>query len=385
MKPSSPGSPKKGSASHLPPSSQIPSKTPQPSVLLGNAEKPLSAFGRGSKSAHDAFIAEALYCESLLPKGVTLLDAAKFFVEQRGNALLSTVKDVAESYRDTALKGASAKYREEQWRFVGDAVSHFGARTLFKALTKPQVIGYIRSGSTYWVRYSRKRAVSVLVTEALLLDVIEKNPLLGFRLEDAPKRTPHYLKHWEVDAILEFTAREAPRFLNAFALQLLMGIRTEELCRPVEIENGRLMKRPLWWSDISFGLSINMPAEVTKTGYRRTLDYWPPALTRWMRRPKRGDTPLCPVLGLEDAKTKLLRNLRRERKAAKLPPVDFRQNDFRRTYATFSIAAFGVEKTKARMGHEDSSKMLRRHYDGGLPPEVDALGYFGSGLDNPIP
>lgn len=330
--------------------------------------------GRTHLSLGKRKVDELLYCEAILPAGVSITDACRFYIEHNSGQNNVTIGDVASLYLVDLKRAKKAEdYQAEMKRTVESAVEHFGKSMLFSALTKAKLLTYIKGGETYWVRYARKRAVSVLISKARDLEAIRLNPLDGYTFEDAPKSTPHFLKLEDTQAILDYTAQHKPELVTPFALQLFAGIRTEELSRN-EV-NG---KRPLRWSDIKFGESITVPVEVSKTGDRRVVDYWPAALTNWLDKPAKADSQVCTVSELDDAKSKLIKALNKERVAQSLPEVDFRQNDFRRTYATHSVQLFGGEKTKDRLGHQESSKVLKKHYDG-LSTKHQAEAHFALG------
>jgi hypothetical protein len=327
---------------------------------------------------------EMLYCESMLPPGVGLRDCVHFYLEHHSGSNTTTILDVAKLYlTDLKRQQKAEDYQDEMKRTVESAVVALEGATiddeklkdtgkLFSTLNRAMLLRFIKSGETYWVRYARKRAVSVLISKAREMEAIKFNPLDGWVFEDAPKKTPHFLKNWEADAILNYANRHKPELVTPFALQLFAGIRTEELCRNVTDT-----KRPLWWSDLKFGQSITIPVEVSKTNDRRVIDYWPEALSNWIVNPGEGAVPVCSYAELDDAKSKLIKALNKERKRLELPKVDFKQNDFRRTYATNSVAVFGGEKTKDRLGHQEPSKVLKKHYDG-LTEKAIAEAYYQS-------
>lgn len=345
-------------------------------VAWSKDRKPEAGLGK-------RIVEEVAYCLSILPPGVSLTDACRFYNANHSGSKV-TVCEVATTYLKH-LKG-SADYRAEMKRTVEHFALYFGSEYFpqtkeqaakkepkvlnpetgmrFADLTKGRFIAYIKEPDSYWLRYGRKRAVSVLITQARDLEVVRMNPLDGWKFEDAPKSTPHFLRLWEVEAILNHALRHRPELVAPFALQFFAGIRTEELGRAEERAGKKIVKRPLWWSDLKIGESITIPVEVSKTNDRRVIDYWPPALTHWMKKAGEGDTPIATYAELDDAKSTLIRKMNEDREARGLPIVDFRQNDFRRTYATHSVPVFGGEKTKERMGHQEHSKVLKKNYDG---------------------
>lgn len=318
---------------------------------------------RGDASANlgKRTVDEVAYLQGLLPSGVSLTDAVRYYLQHHRNVAEATLGSIAEAYLTDCRRSSSAKYQETMGYSVASVVEHFGADTLFSALSKAQLIQFIKAPESYWVRYGRKRAVSCLITKARELDAIGSNPLEGWQFEDAPKATPHVLTNAEVQRLMEHTLAVRPELIPSFALQLFAGIRTEELCRD---EEG---KRALTWEDITFGQRIDVPIEVSKTDDRRVITFWPEALTHWLNAvPGERTGLICPVAQLDDAKSKLL---------ADLDGVNFRQNDFRRTYASNAYALHGA-LVQDWMGHTDG-RMLKKHYRDFVEP-TQAKAFFAS-------
>lgn len=303
---------------------------------------------------------EVLYVTGLLPSGVTLTDAVRFFIEHNAGLARVTVGQCAEAYRLLLKRQASDKYAEEQGRVITEVEKLLGAETVFSTIPKATLIETINAPETYWTRYGRKRAVSCLISKALELGGLKDNPLANWRFEKAPKKTPHVLSNEAVQSIMERVLAERPELVPCFALQLFAGIRTDELCR-----KDKKGKRALRWEDIDIGTRITVPIEVSKTGDKRVIDFWPAALTNWLNAvggSRKGR--ICPVEKLDDAKSKLLSDM-----------PEFQQNDFRRTFASNAYALHGA-KTQDWMGHTDG-RMLKKHYRDFRTPE-QAEAFFAS-------
>lgn len=309
-------------------------------------------------------------CKSMLPSGVTLLDAVRFYLEHSHSGVRMTLAEVAKAYlQDLKVQKRSEDYRATMESDVAKALAGLGADRTVDTLKRHEYIAYIKSGETFWVRYGRKRAVSCLISKARELGAVGSNALEGFTFEDAPKATPHTLTLSDTQAILEFTLKTRPDLLPSLAFKLFAGIRTEELCRN-EV-NG---KRPLLWEDVTVGQSINVPIEVSKTNERRVVDFWPEALTFWLNAsPLVFPGRICPVAELDNETSRLIVALNKARVLEGLKPVDFQQNDFRRTYASMSYAVRGGEKTADSTGH--SLKVLKKHYRD-FKTETEAKAYF---------
>lgn len=320
-------------------------------IKAWNDEKPETGLGK-------RLLDEVLYVRSLLPSGVSFTDLWRFYSQHHAGLVDVTLETVCSDYiTELKKQKKSPDYIEEQENNVKNAKEDLGATTVFSALSKGRLLKFIKAPDSYWSRYARKRLVSVLISKARELEAIKVNPLDGWKFEDAPKKTPHTLKLWEIEAILEFTLKERPELVASFALKLFAGIRTEELCRT---PSGT--KRPLSWDDIVFGEKIDLPVAVSKTNDRRVITFWPAALTHWVAAGVGLDKlkgTICPVNELDDAQCAVIRRLNKARGDAGLPLVDFQQNDFRRTYASNCYAIHGAA-TADWTGH--SLKVLKKSY-----------------------
>ena len=68
-------------------------------------------------------------------------------------------------------------------------VKELGEATLITSLSKGVLIPFIRAGAAYWDRFGRKRIASLVVSKAIEMEVIAKNPLDGFVFETATSVT----------------------------------------------------------------------------------------------------------------------------------------------------------------------------------------------------
>lgn len=321
-----------------------------------DANEAITEWLRGDTSTglSKRLVDEVLYIRSMLPKGTSLTDLWRFYAQHHTGLIVATVKKVADAYLVDLKRSPSKKYREEQERVIEQAVEFFGAETLFSALPKARLIEFIKEPGSYWNRYGRKRVVRCLISKARELDAIKVDPLDGWKFEKAPKSTPHTLHFEEVQKIMEHVLATRPEFVPCFALQLFAGIRSEELCRPDE--KG---KRALRWEDITFGQSIDVPIEVSKTNDRRVISFWPAALTHWLNAVKvERKGRVCVIQEYTDAKSDLIEEVE---------GVNFQQNDFRRTYASNAYALHGA-LVQDWMGHTDG-RMLKKHYRDFVPVE----------------
>jgi integrase len=341
------------------------------------AKTEASQFTKGRKpeaALGSRTLDEVQYCRALLPSGVSLTDCVRYYLQSHSGVSSVTIQEVCDSYLlDLKSQRKSEDYQVEQARWASVFAAELGAESLFSTLGKAVLLKFIKSDTeSYWNRYGRKRITSCLITKAIEMEALKVSPLVGWKFEEAKKSRPHFLTLADVTTILQYAEAHKPELVPAFALQLFAGIRTEELCR-----NAVNDKRPLEWKDITFGTRIDLGPEVTKTGDRRVIDFWPEALTSWMAPHKKTEGRVCELVELDNAKSKLIRDLNAALKADGKSPVDFRQNDFRRTYASHVCAYFqDASKAQLYLGQRDKD-VLWEHYREYIS-EGDAKAYFVS-------
>lgn len=346
------------------------------------AKKAISDWSSGrdpSEAVGKRRLDSLLSAERLLPAGVTILDAVRFYLSKNGNQSTVTIATLCDSYLSKIeLEKAADKYVEEQKRMVAIAKKELGEKSLaVSTLTKARLVSFIMSDkASYWNRYARRRIASVLVSQAREMEVFKENPLEGWELKKPKSKRPSYLQVWEVKAIMDFVWENRRDLVPAFALQLWAGIRTEELCRVVTDD-----KRPLDWADLDFGRKIKVEAEVSKMGTRGVIDFWPEALTHWLAPFKKPKGVICPVLEFDDVKSKLMKALNKRRKDLNQPAVKFRQNCFRHSYASYTCS-FWQDAGRAQLALRQIDKDVFWTNYREYVTEDDAKLYMGSALDD---
>jgi hypothetical protein len=330
-------------------------------------EAPSVAVG---KRRLDAF----LQAESLLPSGVSLLDAVRHYIATKLSGSRTTIKEVLDGIRtDHADSKARAKYVGEIARAVAWLEKAIPLNTAFASVTRKMWLDFIREDTaSYWNRYARKRLVSLMVSKAREMEAITSNPLDGFILRGSGEKRASVLSCADAEAILSFAKQRAVGLLPALALQLFCGIRTGELDRDEE-GGGRLQ-----WRHVLNGRGISVPGHVAKMrGERDFVHFWPASLERWLpEAPQDGNTPVYAGKSLIIDRQSLLRSLNSHRKKAGLPPVPYRQNCFRHTFASMACAFFQDAGAASLLCRQKDKDVFWRFYRERVEPS-EAPRYFG--------
>lgn len=320
-----------------------------------------------------------LAAKALLPAGVSVLDAARYFIAHNPSASKTTVQEVCDYYWHSLL-GMSWKYRQEQRRWIAKLKEELGGKTLFRDVTKARFVAFIYANRASEANtYARKRIASRLCYLARHeMEATSSNVLDGWkRPRCRTEKTKFFMSVENTAVFMRWVQEQAPHLVPSFALQLWAGIRTHELCR--KDENG---KRGLRWEDISWGKRIYVPSEVAKMSQSGWVDFWAPCLSKWMEPHREAKGRICPVLNLDDAKHKLLVSLNASRTRNDLEPVKHKQNAFRHSFATYHVAYINDEgKTRSCLRQRDRDVMWR-HYINNEAEHERAVRYFETVLPN---
>lgn len=282
-----------------------------------------------------------LQAEALLPEGVTVLDAVRFYALHHTGAKATTIQTAVDACR-TDLKATSEAYRKEAKRWFDAVVAELGKDTCISSITAERWKAFVKNDTTsYWNRYARRRCASVVISKAMELGALKANPLVGFKLPNRVGQRPFFMSVEDTQVFMDHVWINHHELVPAFALQLFAGIRTEELSRKTTKDaRGNVTKRALDWSDIAFEKRIDVGPETAKMHERGVIDFWPKALTNCLAEFQKDSGPICPYSTLKQIKSRIVRELNIERVAAKLPPIKFKQNAFRHSYGTYVCAQF---------------------------------------------
>lgn len=317
--------------------------------------------------------------EALLPPGVSLLDAVRGYLAA-GNSP-TTLSTLVEWYKGDSLKTASAKYREVQEAEIDALLRRFDGSTKFASITKAQWVAYIESDASYWNRYARRRLASVLIKRALFLDVLFKNPIDGYELNDTQRQRKEdsvfTMSNDDVRVFINHVAETREDLLPAFVLKLWAGIRTAELCRKDEGD-----RRALRWEDINWGESIVVPETVAKLSAGK-VSFWSPALDAWLSQFRKLKGRICPIENLHDVTRKIVKKINADRKERGLNPLRFEQNAFRHTFGTACYIYHDSAEKAAENLRQIDLKVFHAHYKNVRMSKADAKAYFEDILPPP--
>ena len=325
---------------------------------------------------------DVLWAESILPPGITIKDAVRYYMEHNSSSSKMTLKEVTDAMELDRQKEKKSPAYQRNLAFSARLMNEcLGAGSLAVHLNRAKLVKFVRDGDEFWDRFGRRRIASLVCTKMVELEIIkpQNNPMIGFPTEKEPKKSVHAMSNEDTQALLDYFSENYPAFVPAIALQLFAGIRTEELCR--EAKDG---KRPLDWSDIEWGVQVRVPSEVSKTNEPREIEFWSEALTNWLMPFRKKSGPILErpehissdKFDFASMKSNIIEKLNTARAADELAPVDFQKNDFRHTFASNCVAfhkSFSV--AQLCLGHTNyrTIKRYRTH-----KKHEDAVAYFSS-------
>lgn len=301
--------------------------------------------------------------------GVTVLQAARFYVEHAPRVAAITVGEAVTAYL------AKKKPRVGELHFDSLERSLRYLRDYIGPEVKVCPLIYVKAAAFLNAQAEGTRRGRAAHVAGLLNSLEEQAPKAAKKMmeivslderDEAPD--PHFLSYTDAAIVLHYVRSEHPDWLGAVALKLFTGIRSFEV--------GRLR-----WRDVDLEQRVvRIGSEVAKKTRgrkaRRVIDWWPDCLNDWLMLVKRQpETLVAP-------ENQLIRrhrdgfdpeSLSAQRRFAvwisqKLKPesaelgVEIRNNDFRHTYATYGVAFHqSADLVALQMGHGDS-RMLFSHY-----------------------
>ena len=308
-----------------------------------------------SPAAYEQTSAEAL----LAPYGVSLLEAARFYVSNHGGVLKQvTVSEIAKQAlkakeRDTGSKNAG--YLKNQWRGFE---TKFGATTPIGQVTAPEITAWVESMDTS--ARTRRNYVTALVT---LFRYAQSQGFLPLERKTAaelvqkPKAEKPGKEIYQPDELTKMLDTADDETLPFIALTGLGGVRAEEIV-PENPEEPALTWADLHWDEKNaknprkWNPQIYVSQEVAKTGEGRyipigqrlakLLKPWRKATGRIMINPR-------------------IRTYHLSSKIAEASGVLWKKNALRHSYGTYRVAITNdVPKVSLEMGN--SVAMVMKHY-----------------------
>jgi len=314
---------------------------------------------------------EYFFVQKIL-KGVSIVEAARFYAERNSVQLANrvrTVAELAEEYK-AQLRGRP-KYLQEARRNVNLLVDHCG-KIPVSEVSEQAILEFLGRFESAWSHDSALKFAKAFFkwTMSHRVKARPDNPCAGLSTRN-PKGTKVYLKLSDAEHVLLTARREFPDLLPVVALQMFAGIRTEEVIR-------------LEWHSIRRG-SIRIEPEVGKMGQvkgkqvPRIIDWWPNALEAWMPTeiPAEGKV----VNNYRRMKGRLLARCRETK-----PDFRWGQNAFRHSYGTYGLAFFqSGDRISKLMGERDVDTL--HNYYAEYETEQRGQQYFSIGAKamEPIP
>ena len=306
--------------------------------------------------------------EVLKPHGLTLLEAAKFYVQNialvRDSKSVQTVVD--ELLKLKAQDGRSKRYLKDlRLKLSNGFAAEFGSRPIHE-ITHQQLDDWLR-GHDDWSAVTRNNyatALGVLFGLATKRGYLLKDPTDQLDRANVKLEKPGILSFHEARALL---AGAPPDFVPPIALGLFAGLRPEA---------------ELWhldWRGIDFKEKL-IDISTSKNSASHRFVKIEPNLLAWLKAHKRDSGPVSPK---GDAYHGRLQKTRaaasQELDKAKLPHAsldDWPQDAMRHTFASMHYASFKhAAETAEQMGHSGGLRIFFRHYRNRVK-ETDARAFW---------
>jgi len=296
---------------------------------------------------------EAAEAKALLPQGVSLLDAARFYVQERGaelvpRRLIEAVSAFLADRERAGLRPATLhQYRMHLRRlcaaFPDASVGDLTAADLNHWLDKHSIRGRTRA--------NYRTSFSALFEWCIRLGHAIRNPARSITTHIVDESTPGIYSADETAALFRAAEKSHPELCGFLALGFFAGIRTQELMR-------------LTWDAVN-SEHVHIGPQVAKRRRRRFVTVLS-NLRRWIEA-YRGAGPVAPV------RERALR--RRLRRLVASVGLTWPHNVARHSFASHHLALFqDAPRTAFELGHT-SPNVLYNHYRNLVTPE-EGRAYF---------
>lgn len=281
---------------------------------------------------------------------VSPLVAVRFYLDHMPKVEKTLpAEDLITKYKLT-LKGRP-KYVREQKRNL-TALSLAIGRKSISTVTKQDAVEFVNSHESGWVR--KPRLVYSRMFFDWAKDYVPRNPFAEIEVPKMQgKKT--FLNLADTKHLLDTAREHYPSLVPGIMLQLFCGVRTEEIKR-------------LEWSAIrksGKGHIVDISEQVSKTGERRVIDWWPKAMSR-MPISKTGRV----AVNYSRRKSFLVLKCRETK-----PDFKWGQNALRHSYGTYGCAYFqSAARIALLMGHRDSDTLFTAYRE--YVTRALALKYF---------
>jgi integrase len=281
-------------------------------------------------------------CKQMLPPGTNWMHVTTFFLQNAPEAKSILVKDAVAHYLEHRLKSKTMRprYRENIERFCGYIVERFGEK-MVRAVKSSEIEEWCLEEKSPYTQQTKLAQITMFFSYCVRREWVIDHPSLSPKVKVESTRGVASRDFFPLDEIQKIVnALATPygkRIRAGLAIQLFTGLRTEEVKR-------------LRWEDIKMGEFINVRAEVAKTGERRVIDWWSPALTHCIGEVKKSG-PVVPVT-----------YDRSRRRLYKRVGVRRVTNGTRHSFATYTVAMFqDAKRVSLILGHRSSDTLFTNY------------------------
>jgi hypothetical protein len=327
----------------------------------GEADAKVEELGRGSitgrLNARQAD--EYLHAVELL-KGTPLLAAVRFYIErQPAGSRTTTVAEAIDDHLKPYAKAADRTNRMSYYDrkvYLLDKLRAAAGDRLFSEIGPEVISSLLAAEGSDWVRNDLLTHLKILFRQAHKRKFIPDDPTSTFDdVETTASKV--ILSVDDAEHIMRVAEEHMPAMVAPMALQLYLGIRTEEITR-------------LPWSKVRVGELVDIDETVAKTKERRVVDWWPPVLAKWIPKQQSGQLVDLPR-AYEGRKVRLIALCRALKK-----DFLFGQNAARHSFCSFACAYFeNASRAMLLAGQRDVNIFFRHYRD--YRSRAEAVKYFG--------
>lgn len=300
-------------------------------VLKSLAEAKAWIMAGGGASPDQALLEDALRAREILPPGMTILDAASYWLERHPNAGRRTpLSEAWDAYEAEVSRLIRRRTLSSYRQAVAALCAAVGDDAVLDAVTASRIEALL-AGRTPHTRNNYIRALSAFFGWCASHGLAGENPVAGVRRARIPRPTPAVLSPADAGRLLAVAAECRPSTVAYFALGLFAGLRPEEAMRvrPRNVANGYVV----------------LDAGMTKTADARTVRVRP-CLAAWL-----ADFPI-PADGFVERHVKAVRHAF----GGWTPDV------CRHSFATYAYeVCHDAAAVAAEMGHA-GTEIFFRHY-----------------------
>lgn len=330
--------------------------------------------GRAALDYDRAVHAEVVEARAILPTGVSIVDAARHWLEHHPGGESPAVAAAVEDFLAAKLAAAG-----DSDRHVRDLRSRLRAFAL--SFGSQSVAGIGTDAIRNWLASMDASARTVANYRTALQNFFRfavrrqwcgRSPMERIAPEDMPRvaaSRKHPLSVCQANAVLAVVAEQRPEYVPHFALRLLLGFRTAEA------------RRFRWEWIQPEQARVYIPAHATKTGDAWSLDDVPPRFWRLVEKPWRNGQVPAPYARAWEGSARI--NGKRTRKTGLKAAIlqaggmtRWPHNATRDTFCTLHISAYRDPQRTALMLRHRNAQTLWRSYLGELVTTNVARPFF---------